>query len=113
MRNTLMVSVAVAALLTATGFATAQGVNQSGAKASESAAAVSPKGEAAEPTKAPAARGAATATPGAPPAEGMPQHAQNKPDAKHTNDVKADGNSKPSEAMAPATTSREVKAPVA
>ena len=32
MRKTLMVSVAVAALLAATGFAAAQGVNQSGAK---------------------------------------------------------------------------------
>jgi hypothetical protein len=32
MRRTLMVSVAVAALFAATGFATAQGVNQGGAK---------------------------------------------------------------------------------
>ena len=108
-----MVSVAIAALLAATGLATAQGVNQSGAKGTEFPAAVSPKGEATEPMNAPAARGAATATPGAPPKEGMPQHAQGKPDAKHTGDVKADGKSNASEAMPPATTSKDVKNPVA
>jgi len=89
-----MVSVAVAALLAATSLATAQGVNQGGAKGSESPA-------------------AATATPSAPPTEGMPQQAQGKPDAKHTGDVKADGKPQASEAMAPATTSKEVKNPVA
>ena len=36
MRHTLMASVAVAALLAATGVATAQGVSQGGAKGSES-----------------------------------------------------------------------------
>jgi len=108
-----MVSVAIAALLAATGLATAQGVNQSGAKGSESPAAASPKGEATEPMNAPAARGAATAAPGAPPTEGMPQHAQGRPDAKHTGDVKADGKSNASEAIAPATTSKDVKNPIA
>src|SRR4051812_40384781 len=107
MRNTYMISVAVAALLAATGLATAQGVNQGGAKSSESPAAVSPKGETAVPMNAPAARGAATATPGGSPAEGMPQQAQGRPDAKHAGDVKADGKSKASEAAAPVTTSKE------
>jgi hypothetical protein len=60
MRKTLMVSVAVAALLAATGLATAQGVNQGGAKGSESPAAASPKGDTAVPMNAPAAKGADT-----------------------------------------------------
>jgi hypothetical protein len=85
MRKTLMVSVAVAALLAATGFAAAQGVNQGGAKSSESPAAASPKGDTAAPMNAPAAKGAETATPGAASKE-VPQHAQGKPDAKTTGD---------------------------
>lgn len=81
-----MVSVAVAALLAATGLATAQSINQGGAKGAESPAAVSPKAE----TTAPA-----------------------HPDAKHVGDVKADTKSKPSAEMAPANTSKEAKSPVA
>jgi len=107
-----MVSVAVAALLAATGLATAQGVNQGGAKGSESPAAVSPKAETAVPMNAPASKGAATATPNGSPAERTPQHAQGAPDAKHVGEVKADSKSKASEAMAP-TNSKEVKNPVA
>src|SRR6266852_1201009 len=82
MRKTLMVSVDVAALLAATGLATAQGVNQSGAKGSESPAAASPKGDTAAPMNAPAAKGAEIATPGAGSKEAVPQQAQGKPDAK-------------------------------
>jgi hypothetical protein len=74
MRKTLMVSVAVAALLAATGLATAQGVNQGGVK--ESPAAASPKGDTAAPINAPAAKGAETAAPGAASKEAVPQHAQ-------------------------------------
>jgi hypothetical protein len=107
-----MVSVAVAALLAATGLATAQGVNQGGAKGSESPAAVSPKAETAVPMNAPASKGAATATANGSPAERTPQHAQGAPDAKHVGEVKADSKSKASEAMAP-TNSKEVKNPVA
>jgi outer membrane biosynthesis protein TonB len=107
-----MVSVAAAALLAATGLATAQGVDQGGAKGAESPAAASPKGDAAVPMNAPAAKGAATATPGAPPAKEMPQHAQGKPDAKQAGDVKADGKPKASEAMAPAAASKDVKNPL-
>jgi len=81
-----MVSVAAVALLAATGLATAQGVNQGGAKGSESPAAVSPKAETT-----------------------VPAH----PDAKHVGDVKADTKSKPSAEMAPANTSKEAKSPVA
>jgi hypothetical protein len=113
MRKTLMVSVAVAALLAATGLAMAQGANQGGVKASESPAAASPKADTAAPMNAPAARGAATATPSAPPTAGMPQHAQGKPDAKHTGDIQTDGKSEASEATAPATTSKEMKNPAA
>jgi hypothetical protein len=80
-----MVSVAVAALLAATGLATAQGVNQGGAKGSESPVSVSPKSETTVPAK---------------------------PEAKHVGDVKADSK-KASEAMAPANTSKEAKSPVA
>src|SRR5215208_3088410 len=79
MKKTLMVSVAVAALLAATGFATAQGVNQGGAKAPESPTAASPKLDSAAPMHAPAAKGTETATPGAAPKEAVPQHAQGKP----------------------------------
>ena len=111
MRKTLMVSVAVAALLAATGLATAQGVNQGGAK--ESPAAASPKGDTAAPMNAPAAKGAETATPGAGSKEAVPQHAQGKPDAKTTGDMKADGKSKASESTTPATTSKDMKNPTA
>ena len=86
-----MASVAIAALLAATGVAMAQGVNQGGAKGSDSPAAVSPKAETAAPMNAPAAKGA-----------------QSAPDAKHVGDVKADGKPKTSE-MAPATTAKDMK----
>jgi hypothetical protein len=112
MRKTLMVSVAVAALLAATGFAAAQGVNQGGAKGSESPAAASPKGDTAAPMNAPAAKGAETATPGAASKE-VPQHAQGKPDAKATGETKADSNSKASDSTTPATTSKDMKNPTA
>jgi hypothetical protein len=111
MRKTLMVSVAVAALLAATGLATAQGVNQGGGK--ESPAAASPKGETAAPMNAPAAKGAETAAPGAASKEGAPQHAQGKPDAKTTGEVKVDDKSKASDSTAPATTSKDMKNPTA
>jgi hypothetical protein len=111
MRKTLMVSVAVAALLAATGLATAQGVNQGGVK--ESPAAASPKGETAAPMNAPAAKGAETAAPGAASKEGAPQHAQGKPDAKTTGEVKGDDKSKASDSTAPATTSKDMKNPTA
>ena len=110
MRKTLMVSVAVAALLAATGFATAQG--QGGAKGSESPAAASPKGDTAAPMNAPAAKGAETAPPGAASKE-VPQHVQGKPDAKTTGEMKADGKSKASDSTTPATTSKDVKKPTA
>jgi hypothetical protein len=112
MKKTLMVSVAVAALLAATGFATAQGVNQGGAKA-ESPTSASPKGDTAAPMHAPAAKGAETATPGAASKEAVPQHAQGKPDTKTTGDMKADGNAKASDSTAPATTSKDTKNPTA
>jgi hypothetical protein len=109
MRKTLMVSVAVAALLAATGLATAQGVNQGGAK--ESPAAASPKGDAAAPMNAPAAKGAETAAPGAASKE-APQHAQSKPDAKTTGEMKVDSKSKASDSTAAPskTTTGEMKA---
>jgi hypothetical protein len=107
MRKTLMVSVAVAALLAATGLATAQGVNQGGVK--ESPAAASPKGDAAAPMNAPAAKGAETAAPGAASKE-APQHAQGKPDAKTTGEMKADGKAKASDST---TTSKDLKTPTA
>jgi len=110
MRKTLMVSVAVAALLAATGLATAQGVNQGAAK--ESPAAASPRGDTAAPMNAPA-KGAETATPGAGSKEPVPQHAQGKPDAKTTGDMKADGKSKASESTSPTTTSKDLKTPTA
>jgi hypothetical protein len=111
MRKTLMVSVAVAALLAATGLATAQGVNQGGVK--ESPAAASPKGDAAAPMNAPAVKGAETAAPGAASKE-APQHAQGKPDAKTTGDMKVDSKSKASDSTSPTapskTTTGEMKA---
>ncbi|MFK4625587.1 outer membrane biosynthesis protein TonB [Bradyrhizobium diazoefficiens] len=111
MRKSLMVSVAVAALLATTGLATAQGANQGAAK--ESPAAASPKGDTAAPMNAPAAKGAETASPGAGPKDVAPQHAQGKPDAKTTGDMKADGKSKASESITPTTTSKDVKNPTA
>jgi hypothetical protein len=112
MRKTLMVSVAVATLLAATGLATAQGVNQGGAKGSESPAAASPKGDTAAPMNAPAAKGAETATPGAASKE-VPQHTQAKPDAKTTGEMKADSKSKASDSTTPAATSKDMKNPTA
>jgi hypothetical protein len=112
MRKTLMVSVAVAALLAATGLATAQGVNQGGAKGSESPTAASPKGDTAAPMNAPAAKGE-TAAPGAASKEAVPQHAQGKPDAKTTGEMKADSKSKASDSTTPAATSKDVKNPTA
>jgi hypothetical protein len=111
MRKTLMVSVAVAALLAATGLATAQGVNQGAAK--ESPTAASPKGDTAAPMNAPAAKGAETATPGAGSKEAVPPRAEGKPDAKTTGDMKADGKSKASDSTTPTTTSKDMKSPTA
>nr|WP_244553929.1 DUF1236 domain-containing protein [Bradyrhizobium arachidis] len=110
MRKSLMVSVAVAALLATTGLATAQGVNQGAAK--ESPTVASPKGDTAAPMNAPA-KGAETATPGAGSKEAAPQHAHGKPDAKTTGDMKADGKSKASESITPTTTSKDMKNPTA
>jgi hypothetical protein len=111
MRKTLMVSVAVAVLLAATGLATAQGVNQGGAKGSESPAAASPKGDTAAPMNAPAAKGAETATPGAASKEERaPQNAQGKPDTKTTGEMKADGKTKAPDST---TTSKDLKTPTA
>jgi hypothetical protein len=111
MKRTLMVSVAAAALIAATGVATAQGVNQSGAKGSESPAAASPKGDASAPMNAPAAKGAEAAKPGS--KEAVPQQAQGKPDAKPTGDVKAESKSEASDSRTPTTTSKDVKNPTA
>ena len=105
-----MVSAAVAALLATTGFATAQGANQGAAKDSPTAA--SPKGDPAAPMDAPAAKGVEKATPGAGSKEMAPQHAQGKPDAKTTGDMKADGKSKASESTTPAAT-KDLKNPAA
>jgi Protein of unknown function (DUF1236) len=110
MRKTLMASAAIAALLAATGFATAQGVNQGGVKSSESPAAASPKGDSAAPMNAPAAKGAETATPSAGSKEAVPQHAQGKPDAKPTGEMKTDDKSNASEST---TTSKDLKTPTA
>jgi hypothetical protein len=112
MRKALMASVAVAALLLATGFATAQGVSQGGAKGSESPAAASPKGDTAAPMNAPAAKGAEIATPGAASKE-VPQHVQGKPDAKTTGEMKAGSKSKASDSTTPATTMKDMKTPTA
>jgi hypothetical protein len=97
--------------LAATGFATAQGVNQGGVK--ESPTAASPKGDTAAPMNAPAAKGAVTAAPGAASKEAVPQHAQGKPDAKTTGEVKVDGKSKASDSTTPTTTSKDMKNPTA
>jgi hypothetical protein len=113
MRKTLVVSVAVAALLATTGLATAQGVNQGGVNGSESPTSASPKGDSAAPMNAPAAKGAETATPNAASKEGMPQHAQGKPDAKTTGEMKADGKTKASDSTTPTTTSKDLKNPTA
>jgi hypothetical protein len=113
MRKTFMISVAVAALLAATGFATAQGVNQGGLKGSESPTAASPKGDTAAPMNAPAAKGAESTAPSAVSKEGVPQHAQGKPDAKTTGEMKADGKSKASDSTTPTTTSKDMKNPTA
>ncbi len=110
MKKTFMMSVAAAALLAATGLATAQGVNQSGAKGSESSAAGSPKADTAAPMNAPAAKGAETATPGTPSKDRMPQHAQGKPDAKTTSEMKVDSK-KTSDSTAPAA--KDMKNPSA
>jgi Protein of unknown function (DUF1236) len=111
MRKTLMVSVAVAALLSLTGLATAQSINQGGIKGSESPAAASPKGEAAAPMNAPAAKGAETAAPGAASKDSIPQHAQSKPDTKATGEMKGDGKSRASDSTTPA--SKDMKNPSA
>jgi Protein of unknown function (DUF1236) len=113
MRKTLMVSVAVAALLAATGFATAQGVNQGGVKGSEAPAAASPKADTAAPMNAPAAKGAETAAPGAASKEAAPQHAQGKPDAAKatTGEMKVDSKTKASDSTTP--TSKDLKNPTA
>jgi hypothetical protein len=113
MRKTLMVSVAVAALFAATGLATAQGVNQGAVKGSESPTSASPKGDAAAPMNAPAAKGAETAAPGAASKDATPQHAQGKPDAKTTGEMKVDSKSKASDSTPPATTSKDMKNPTA
>jgi len=86
-----MVSVAVAALFAATGFSTAQGVNQGGAK--ESPPAASPKADSAAPMNAPP-KGAETATPRAGSKDAAPQHVQGKPDARSTGAAKDEGSSK-------------------
>jgi hypothetical protein len=103
MRNTFMVSVAVAALMAATGLATAQGVSQK-----DSPAAGSPKTDTAAPMNAPATRDAAT--PGAASKDSMPQHVQGKPDVKATGEMKVDGKSKASDST---TTSKDLKTPTA
>ncbi|UPT87254.1 DUF1236 domain-containing protein [Bradyrhizobium barranii subsp. apii] len=110
MKKSLMVSAAVASLLATTGLATAQGA-QGAAK--EAPAAASPKGDSAVPMNGPAAKGAETATPGAASKEGKPQHAQVKPDAKTTGDMKAEGQSKASDSTAPTATSKDMKNPTA
>src|ERR1700687_2296428 len=111
MRKTLMVSVAAAALLAATGLATAQGVHQGGVE--ESTTAASPKGDTAAPMNAPAAKGAETAAPGAASKEAVPQHAQGKPDAKTTGEMKVDSKSKASDSTTPAPTAKAMKNPTA
>ena len=111
MRKTFMVSVAGAALLAATGFATAQGVNQGGMKGSEAPTAVSPKGDTAAPMNAPAAKGAESTRPGASSKEATPQHAQGTPDAKTTGELKVDSKSKASDSTT--TTSKDLKNPTA
>jgi Protein of unknown function (DUF1236) len=79
----------------------------------ESPTAASPKGDTAAPMNAQAAKGVETATPGAGSKEAAPQHAQGKPDAKTTGDMKADGKSKASESMTPTSTSKDMRNPTA
>src|ERR1700730_17939352 len=110
MRKTLMVSVAVAALFATSGLAAAQGVNQGAVKGSESPTSASPKGDTAAPVNAPAAKGAETTAPAAASKEGMPQHAQGKPDAKTTGEMKVDSKSKASESTTP---SKDIRTPTA
>ena len=123
MRKTFMISVAAAALLAATGLATAQGVNQGGMKGLESSAASSPKGDGAGPMNAPAAKGTEATPPGTAKA-GMPQqaqdkggspgfNAQNKPDPKTSGDMKADSKAKASDSTTPTTNSKDMKTPTA
>jgi Protein of unknown function (DUF1236) len=113
MRKTLMVSVAAAALFAATGLATAQGVSQGGVRGSDAPAAASPKADSPAPMNAPAAKGAETVTPGAASKEATPQHAQGKPDAKTTGEMKADGKSKASDSTTPTTSPKDMKNPTA
>ena len=108
-----MASAAIAALLAATGLATAQGVNQGAVKGSEAPTSASPKGDTAAPINAPAAKGAEAPASGAGSKEAVPQHAQGKPDAKTTGEMKADGKSKASDSTAPTTTSKDMKNPTA
>ena len=117
MRKTFMVSVAVAALFAATGFAAAQGANPSATKGSESPAAASPKGDTAAPANAPAAKGEA-ATPGAAKhaqdkGEASGAGAHGKPDAKTTGEMKPDSSTKASDSTAPAAHSKDMKNPTA
>jgi hypothetical protein len=111
MRKTLMASVAAAALLAATGLATAQGVNQGGVKEAPTAAA--PKADTAAPMNAPAAKGAETTAPGAASKETTPQHAQGKPDAAKatTGEMKVDSKTKASDSTTP--TAKDLKNPTA
>src|ERR1700736_2943464 len=113
MRKTLMASAAIAALLAATGLATAQGVNPGAVRGSEAPTSASPKGDTAAPINAPAAKGAEAPASGAGSKEAVPQHGQGKPDAKTTGEMKADGKSKASDSTAPTTTSKDMKNPTA
>src|SRR5689334_15096952 len=101
MRKSLMISAAVAALLATTGLATAQGAGQAAPKDAPTAAA--PKTDGAGTMNAPPVKGAETTPSGAGSKEATPQHAQ----GKTTGDMKADGK-KATEALAPATNSKDV-----
>jgi|SRR3954447_2822729 hypothetical protein len=105
MSNTFMISVAAAALMAATGLATAQGVNQK-----DSPSAASPRTDSAAPMNAPATKNAAT--PGAASKDAMPQHVQARPDVKTTGEMKADSKST-SDSTAPGTASKDMKSPSA
>jgi hypothetical protein len=59
---------------------------------------------------APATKGAETTAPGAASKEPMPQHAQGKPEAKASGEMKADSKAKASDST---TTSKDVKTPTA
>src|SRR3954451_12579362 len=106
MKNTFMVSAAVAALIGATALATAQGVAQK-----ESPATAWPKADTSAPMNAHPTRDAAT--PGAASKEQAPQHVQSKPDAKTTGEIKVDGKSKASDSNASGTASKDMKSPSA